>query len=151
MADALRVNPAIERSLSGLRRWSPQIAAGKEACMRKGPIRLTLEVEPLKLTMRERENFRISLSATNDGAEVIDPHLHHAKLFVNEEESKAWSLAIGNGKREAKWFALRPGETVSMTWSSMGDSLFTHPGVFTLALRFDEMRLAPIQVQVLAE
>jgi hypothetical protein len=119
--------------------------------MIKGTIKLVLGVEPQKLTMSERKNFRISLSATNEGGVIIDPHLHEAKLFVNGKESKVWSLAIGNGKREAKWFALPPGETVSMTWSSMGESLLTRPGVFTLALRFDEMQLAPIQVQVLAE
>lgn len=60
----------------------------------------------------------------------------------------AWNLAIGNGKREAKWFALPPGESVSMTWSSLGRSLLTGPGTFTFTLRFKEMKLVPIKVEV---
>ena len=112
---------------------------------------MVLGAEPGRLTMSERKNFKISIAATNEGGKVINPQLHEARLFVNGKESTVWSLAIGNGKREAKWFALPPGETVSMTWSSMGESLLTGPGLFRLALRLDEMQLAPIQVQVLAE
>jgi hypothetical protein len=70
------------------------------------------------------------------------------KLLVNGKESMAWSLAIGNGKREAKWFALSPGETVSMTWSSLGESLLTGPGEFWLALLFNEKEYAPLRVDV---
>jgi hypothetical protein len=116
-----------------------------------GSIELALRAEPQQLTMSERKHFQIALSATNESGEIIDPQLHEARLFVNGKESKAWNLAIGNGKREAKWFVLPPGETVSMTWSSLGESLLTGPGAFTLVLRFKEMQLAPIQVQVLAE
>jgi hypothetical protein len=119
--------------------------------MKKGTIKLLLSAEPQLLTMPERKNFKISLAATNQGGEIVDPQLHRAKLLVNGKESKVWSLAIGNGKREAQWSALPPGETVSMTWSSMGESLLTHPGVFTLTLSFGEIQLDPIQVQVLAE
>ncbi len=122
-----------------------------EAYMKKETVKLVLRAEPQQLTMSERKDFKISLAATNQGREIIDPQLHRAQLLVNGKESKVWSLAIGNGKREAKWFALPPGETVSMTWSSMGESLLTGPGVFTLTLRFDEMQLAPLQVQVLAK
>ena len=118
--------------------------------MKKGAIKLLLSAEPRQFTMSERRIFKISLAATNQGGETVDPQLHRARLLVNGEESKAWSLAIGNGKREAKWFALPPGETVSMTWSSLGDSLFTRPGLFTLVLDFDETQSAPIQVEVLA-
>lgn len=119
--------------------------------MKKETVRLVLRAEPQQLTMSELKDFKISLAATNQGRETIDPQLHRAKLLVNGKESKVWSLAIGNGKRKAKWFALPPGETVSMTWSSMGESLLTRPGVFTLALRLDDMQLAPIQVLVLPE
>jgi len=117
--------------------------------MKEEPVKLVLRAEPQQLTLSERKYFKISLAAINQGREIVDPQLHRVKLLVNGEESKVWSLAISNGKREAKWFALPPGETVSMTWASMGESLLTGPGVFTLALRFDDMQLAPIQVRVL--
>ena len=117
--------------------------------MKEEPVKLVLRAEPQQLTLSERKHFKISLAAINQGREIIDPQLHRVKLLVNGKESKVWSLAISNGKREAKWSALPPGETVSMTWSSMGESLLTGPGVFTLALRFADMQLAPIQVRVL--
>lgn len=119
--------------------------------MKEEAVKLVLRAEPQQLTMSERKDFKISLAATNRGREIIDPQFHRVKLLVNGKESKVWSLAISNGKREAKWFALPSGETVSMTWSSMGESLLTRPGVFRLALRFDDMQLTPIQVQVLDE
>jgi len=118
--------------------------------MQNGTIKLDLRVEPQQLTLPEREHFKISLAATNEGDESVDPRLHRAKLFVNGKESKAWSLAISNGKREEKWSMLPPGETVSMTWSALGESLLTGPGVFTLELQLDTMQLAPIEVQVSA-
>lgn len=114
-------------------------------------IKLELTVDPLQLTMSERKNFKISIAATNQGDEVIDPELYRARLFINEKDSLVMSDAISNGKREAKWFALPPGETVSMTWSTMGKSLFPNPGTFALVLRLRDMELAPIQVQVLAK
>lgn len=38
----------------------------------------------------------------------------------------------------------------SMTWSSLGESLFPNPGTFTLVLRVCDMELAPIEVHVFA-
>ena len=112
---------------------------------------MELTADPLQLTISERENFRISIGATNEGGEVIDPELRRAQLFVNDKWSIAWMLAISNGRREAKWSALPPGETVSMTWSSMGESLFPDPGEFALVLHYNDTELPPIKVQVLAE
>lgn len=118
--------------------------------MKTGKIVLKLTAEPLQLTMPERKNFKISIDATNQGDETLDPELYRAELFVNGKWSKVWSLAIGNGKREVKWAALPPGEKVSMTWSSIGESLFPNPGTFKLLLRYGDTELAPIQVRVLA-
>lgn len=118
--------------------------------MTEEAVTLTLEAGPRKLTMSQRGTFKISLGATNNGTQTIDPHLHEARLLVNGEESMAWSLAIGNGRRPPKWYALPPGQTVSMTWSSLGESLFAHSGVFTLTLLFHETQLAPVEIDVLA-
>jgi hypothetical protein len=122
-----------------------------EVFMPKQTLKLVLQAEPLRLRMSERSEFNLSLTATNQGKRTIDPQLHRAQLLVNNEESKVWSLAIGNGKREARWSALPPGETVSMTWSSMGESLLPRPGLYTLSLRLDQIQLPPIQVHILPE
>jgi hypothetical protein len=113
-------------------------------------IEVALRAEPLQLTEMERKNFKITISATNRGGATVDPELHRAKLLVNGKESRAWSLAIGNGKRETKWFALPPGETVSMTWSSLGESLLAGPGEFSLVVLFHGKESVPTRVQVLA-
>jgi hypothetical protein len=113
-------------------------------------IDVALRVEPVELSLSQRKDFTISIAATNRGDATVDPHLHRAKLLVNGTESKAWSLAIGNGKREATWFALPPGATVSMTWSALGESLLTGPGEFSLALLFNETPSPPIRVLVRA-
>jgi hypothetical protein len=115
------------------------------------PIDVELTAEPLRLTMPGRKNFKISMSATNQGKEVVDPELHRAQLFVNGKRSRVWSLAIGNGRREAAWSALPPGETVSMTWSSMGKSLFPNPGTFDLVLHFQDAERARLRVEVLGK
>lgn len=38
-----------------------------------------------------------------------------------------------------------------MSWSSMGESLLAGPGTYTLVLRLDDVQVAPIEIQVLAE
>ncbi len=116
--------------------------------MQKETIKLELSAKPLQIKMSERRDFKISIIATNQGDKIIDPQISRAKLFVNDKRSIVWSLAISNGKREAKWFALPPDETVSMTWSAMGESLFPKPGIFTLVLNFNEIKLNPIKIQV---
>jgi hypothetical protein len=111
-------------------------------------IDVELRAEPVELTVSERGHFTVSIAATNRGDAAVDPELHRTKLLVNGTESKAWSLAIGNGQREAKWFALPPRETVSMSWSSLGESLLTGPGEFLLTLVYDDKASAPVRVRV---
>jgi hypothetical protein len=109
---------------------------------------VALHVDPSELTVSQRRSFKISIAATNRADATVDPELHHVRLLVNGRQSKAWSLAIGNGKREPRWFALPPGETVSMTWSSLGESLLTGPGEFSLALLANGRKSAPVLVRV---
>ena len=112
-------------------------------------IHLKLIADPFQFSMTECYDFKIGIVATNLGNEVINPELHCVKLFINDKESRVWSLAIGNGKREAKWFALPPGDTVSMNWSSMGASFFPAPGEYTLILRLGNKETSPIVVRLL--
>ncbi len=110
-----------------------------------------LEAQPLRFSISERKSFKISIAAINHGSEVVDPELSRAELFINGQKSRVWRLAITNGRREAAWSALPPGETTSMTWSTMGMSLFPEPGEFELRLRHGDTELDPIQVEVIAE
>jgi len=114
-------------------------------------IELQLRAEPARLTVATRNRLQLSVTATNVGTEVIDPELHRAELRVNGKPSSAFGLAIGNGKRDPSWFALPPGESVSMTWSSLGDALFTDAGEYTLQLALDDREAEPVTVAVLAD
>ena len=111
-------------------------------------IQVELRAEPRQLGMSQRGSFKLTLSATNTGGQVANPELHRAELQVNGQRSQVFGLAVGNGKREARWYALPPGETVSQTWSSLGESLFPHPGEYALVLGHRGSQAKPVQVQV---
>lgn len=115
------------------------------------PIRLQLLAEPLRLSMAGRTAFKVGLAATNLGAGTVDPQLHRTRLLVDDRDVPAWSLAIGNGRREDRWFALPPGETVSLTWTSLGERLFPAPGDYVLTLRLGGTSSPAVQVRVEAD
>lgn len=115
------------------------------------PIRLELIAEPLTLAMADRKAFKVGLAATNRGAATVDPQLHRTRLVVNDRDAPAWMLAVGNGRREAKWLALPPGETVTLTWTSLGESLFPAPGEYVLTLRLDGASSPAVWVRVEAD
>jgi hypothetical protein len=112
-------------------------------------IKLQLRAEPVPLTIATRDRLRLSVTAINEGAAVVDPELHRAELRVNGKRSSAFGLAIGNGKRDPRWFALPPGESVTMTWSSLGEALLPGVGQFTLQLKLDDAEAEPVNVAVL--
>ncbi|MBC7775973.1 MAG: hypothetical protein H7246_11110 [Phycisphaerae bacterium] len=119
--------------------------------MKKKDMLIELNASPLNLSLLERDQFKVTISATNHGASIADPELHLAELYVNDIPSKPWSLAIGNGKREAKWTALPSGETISMTWATLGEALFPEPGEYILILKHKSTTLPPIKVQILTK
>jgi hypothetical protein len=111
-------------------------------------IRLTLDVEPTSLTVATLDRLKVTLTARNVGMAMVDPELHRAQLTVNGTPAKAFSNAVANGRREEKWFALAAGDEVSMTWSTLGESLIFEPGEYTLALSLDESASEPVTVAV---
>lgn len=116
--------------------------------MQTTTVALELGVKPLQFSMSERDWIKISITATNQGSEVVDPELHRTRLYINGKDSLIWNEAIGNGKREPKWFALPPGETVSLSWSTMGKSLFPAPGKYKLVLNYTDKEWSPKVVVV---
>lgn len=112
-------------------------------------IQLKLLASPLEFRMQDRSKFAVGMTAINAGHQTIDPGLHMLRLFVNDEDSLVWADAIGNGHREGTWSALPAGESVSMTWEGMGDSLFPRPGSYILKLHLEKVESAPVAVHVL--
>jgi hypothetical protein len=113
-----------------------------------GKIGLKITAHPEHLLFSERNNFIISLTVTNLSGQLMRPELYLTKLFINEVESFVWSLAIGNGKKEAQWYSLPPGETTSMAWKSLGEPFFPVPGEYVLYAALHHKRSEEIRVFV---
>jgi hypothetical protein len=109
---------------------------------------LRLGIEPTDLELDERDRMKLTVTAVNAGAEMIDPELRRTDLLVDGEPSMAFSETIANGRRAEKWYALPPGDTVSMTWGGLGSILLPGPGEYTLELALDNERSEPVTVTV---
>jgi hypothetical protein len=101
-----------------------------------------LHIRPLQLSLSHVDSFDLALSVINQGPDTLDPELHNAKLRVNGEFSIAFMLAVGNGVREEKWFALPPGERADIHWNMW--NLFPEPGTYTLVLDWHGMHEAVV-------
>ncbi len=114
--------------------------------MSPNSVEVTLSVQPTEFTMAQRSSVVLTLTATNKGRRTVDPGLARARLLVDGRESKAWQLAVGNGRRAPEWSALPPGESVSMSWSALGPALFPRVGEFRLELALPTQVLPTIRV-----
>lgn len=94
-----------------------------------------LHVSPTSLRLADIADFEIGFTAINRGHRSQDPHCSQYSLEVNGVPSITFGLAVSNGKREAKWFDLPPGDTVGLTWKTMGASLFPKAGEYALTLK----------------
>lgn len=103
----------------------------------KSALDIKLVAEPVKLSISERAAFKVGIEAVNRGSAPVDPHLHDAVLTCNGERAYAWDLAIQNGIHDASWTRLEPGKAIAASWS-LGDALFDKPGIYQLALVFDD-------------
>jgi hypothetical protein len=119
-----------------------------EGRMSTGSISLRVLAEPRDLSMATRGDFQVGIAAANRGAVHVDPELHLARLLVDGKDSLVFSEALLNGFRDARWDDLPPGETVSMSWGSMGEQLFASPGAYTLKLTRGDIESAPVVVRV---
>src|SRR5262245_38093424 len=111
----------------------------------KGPIELRLLVAPTRLSMSERDRFRIGLVASNTSDSAVDPHLYAAQLLVNGTPSPAFDLALGNSVMPAKWDVLPAGETTPAVEWPLGAALFTEPGDYVLMLRLQWDGWTPVE------
>jgi hypothetical protein len=112
------------------------------------PIEIELLATPRELSMSERAAFEIGIVATNRGTTAVDPALDRARLEIDGQDSLQWGDAIANGVRDEEWYELPAGQSVSMTWPSMGEIFFPAPGTYTLKLRLRDTESAPAVVRV---
>lgn len=114
-------------------------------------IKLTLSANHLKFYFSNRDELKLTMTATNPGHEVIKPDLSFTKLIVNEKESLIWAEAIGNGIRESKWYALPSGDSTAFTLSMAGNQLFPQNGKYTLKLCLRDIESNTIIISVLKD
>ena len=117
--------------------------------MKYEKIILTLLATPLSFSFLLRNNFIIAMMATNLDDITITPELHLTKLLINNKESFSWMETVGNGHRESNWFSLPPGQSTSISWSTMGDQLFQTPGEYILQLVLKNIKSEKIKIIVL--
>ena len=66
---------------------------------------LSISASPSVIKFSDLDDFRISISATNQNSKTIKPELQMTDLYINEVKSMTWMLAISNGIRESKLFS----------------------------------------------
>ncbi len=106
-----------------------------------------MTANPERLRMAEREDFRLEITAFNDGDEVADTHRDGLGLDVNGESSTSFRLNWGNGHRDRRWRALAPGERVVET-RPFGTAFFRAAGEHILVLKRDGVEVARVAVVV---
>jgi hypothetical protein len=100
-------------------------------------VEIRMLAEPDRLSMAERDRFRLGIVATNTTAAAIDPNLYAAQLLVNGERSTAFDLAIGNGVVPVGWDVLPAGDITPAVEYRLGEALFPQPGEYRLELVLD--------------
>ncbi len=100
------------------------------------------------LRMNERAAFRLTITATNRGATVIDPWTTPNRFLVNGESSMEANNAFGNGGHANSFYAVPPGASESDS-RDLGESLFPAPGTYQLAYEHHGRIVARLEVRVI--
>jgi hypothetical protein len=76
---------------------------------------LEVEVTPIPDRIADAsEPMRIRATVTNLGTETVDTELYRSTLFIDDQPSFDWGMAIGNGAREPLEMELPPGQHVDV-------------------------------------
>ena len=110
----------------------------------RSPIEIRLLADPTRLSLADRDRFRLSIAATNLTDDAVDPQLYAARLLVNGEPSPAFDLAL-NGVMPAAWDVLPARETSPLVELPLGAALFPEPGEYLLVLRVEVPEWDPVE------
>jgi len=116
-----------------------------------GALRVELRATPgTEVNVADLANWALYLRITNLTTHPINPRVDDSVLTVNGQSAgMTWSLAIGNGPRDARFERLPPGRTIEAGRAMQG-SLFHGPGVYALQLRIGGNVSVPLVVRVRA-
>ena len=102
--------------------------------MDKSPkIEFLVSSEEIKLI--DIPEFLIGLKITNQGDDLLSFDISKSELFVNDESSIAWDLAVQNGTIVN--LKIKPHRSETIQWD-LGDALFETPGTYDLKLVWED-------------
>jgi hypothetical protein len=110
-------------------------------------LHIDLAVTPERLTTAALDSLTVEVSVTNEGAETIDLQLPSSTLLVDGKRSLSWNVAIGNSPRDAREYALPPGDSITAA-RVMGEGLVREPGDHEFVLEVRGVRSAPAHVSI---
>lgn len=93
------------------------------------------------------ESLDIRGTVRNTGEQTCDTRIWSSSLLVNGEPSMNWALAISNGLRDVREYALPPGESVEFRRVLPAASLLPGPGRYTLVLEVRGERSQPVVIE----
>lgn len=92
------------------------------------------------------EPVRIRAGVTNLGSDTVDTELYRSTLFIDDQPSFNWGMAIGNGAREPLEMELGPGQRVDVDRILSG--LVQEAGDHALVLEVRGVRSPPSTLHV---
>jgi hypothetical protein len=85
-----------------------------------------LAVEPAHPA--QNSGLEVRGTVHNVSGSAIPARSESSLLLINDEPAANWPLAIGNGMRDPREFALPPGEQIEFQRTLPASSLFQRPG-----------------------
>jgi hypothetical protein len=83
----------------------------------------------------------------NVGLATVDTQTWASRLLVDGKPSENWAWAIGNGLRDEREFALKPGDLIEFHRSLPASVVLPGPGPHELRLEVSGVLSAPVTVE----
>jgi hypothetical protein len=95
------------------------------------------------------KGLNIEFILVNDGEATIDPKFGESRIVVQGQELVDSELILGNGPRDTRFAALRPGQCLRFSYL-LGD-YFKEPGIYRVSWRGTSFRSPEVVFRVLPE
>lgn len=108
-------------------------------------IKLALIVNTTCIVMSKLNTFYVGFEIANTSNEVIVFDMNKTVLYVNDNRSFSWDMAVQNGIR--KQMDIKPDDVTVMTWP-LGEALFQEAGQYSLKLTYDGTLIGEKEIEV---
>src|SRR4051812_4594898 len=115
----------------------------------RGGLWAALAVNHAAFRRGEAEGLYVEFTLVNDGEATVDPKLGESRIVVDGAELADSGLILGNGPRDARFTALRPGKQLRFG-HALGDH-FREPGIYRVSWRGAGFRSPEVVVRVLPD